>query len=171
MDNFLKESKQQSIESLEFFYFLHELLFPLVDEYENNKNPLITDFLKVLTSFYLGESKKVNAYRQALTDSVFWKSRKFYRETMQKFVTAELSSLEFAEEFSDRLLAQKAEANNLLKDFQKQANIELNPKSFQFSRIILEFELPLLAYQDEMEDLEAADQLTKDNLSFTEDFL
>ena len=90
---------------------------------------------------------------------------------MQKFVTGELSSLEFAEEFSDRLLAQKAEANNLLKDFQKQANIELNPKSFQFSRIILEFELPLLAYQDEMEDLEAADQLTKDNLSFTEDFL
>ena len=61
MDNFLKESKQQSIESLEFFYFLHELLFPLVDEYKNNKNPLITDFLKVLTSFYLGESKKVNA--------------------------------------------------------------------------------------------------------------
>jgi hypothetical protein len=50
---------------------------------------------------------------------------------MRKFVGGELNALEFAQEFSDRLLADREESNNLLEDFQKQANIELNPKSFQ----------------------------------------
>lgn len=61
---------------------------------------------------------------QALTDIVFWKSKEFYRETVQKFVVGEVNALEFAEEFSDRLLAEKAESNILLEDFQKQADIE-----------------------------------------------
>jgi hypothetical protein len=88
---------------------------------------LILDFLKVLEGFYSWESKKIYPYIQALTDQVFWGSSKFHRETMQKFVGGELNALEFAQEFSDRLLADREEANNLLEDFQKQANIELNP--------------------------------------------
>ena len=80
---------------------------------------------------------------QALTDKVFWGSSKFYRETMRKFVGGELNALEFAQEFSDRLLADREEANNLLEDFQKQANIELNPNIFEFSKLILDFELLL----------------------------
>ena len=88
---------------------------------------MVLDFLKVLEGFYSWESKKIYPYIQALTDQVFWGSSKFYRETMQKFVVGELNGLEFAQEFSDRLLAEKAESNILLKDFQKQADIELNP--------------------------------------------
>ena len=90
---------------------------------------------------------------------------------MQKFVVGELNALEFAQEFSDRLLAEKAESNILLEDFQKQADIELNPKSFQFSKIILNFELLLEVYQNEMEELEVGDQLSENDLSFTEDSL
>ena len=90
---------------------------------------------------------------------------------MQKFVVGELNALEFAQEFSDRLLAEKAESNTLLEDFQKQADIELNPKSFQFSKIILNFELLLEVYQNEMEELEVGDQLSENDLSFTEDSL
>lgn len=98
-----------------------------------------------------------------MTDFVFWKSKEFYRETMQKFVVGELNALEFAKEFLDRLLAQKAELNILLEDFQKQADIELNPKSFQFSKIILNFELLLEVYQNEMEELEVGDQLSEND--------
>lgn len=58
---------------------------------------------------------------------------------MRKFVGGELNALEFAQEFLDRLLADREEANNLLEDFQKQANIELNPNIFEFSKIILNF--------------------------------
>jgi len=90
---------------------------------------------------------------------------------MQKFVVGELNALEFAQEFSDRLLAEKAESNILLEDFQKQADIELNPKSFQFSKIILDFELLLEVYQNEMEELEVGDQLSENDLSFTENSL
>jgi hypothetical protein len=166
-----KKNRNQSIESLEFFYFLQELFLSLVGEYGKSTNPLILDFLKVLEGFYSWESKKIGPYTQALTDFVFWKSKEFYRETMQKFVVGELNALEFAQEFSDRLLAEKAESNILLEDFQKQADIELNPKSFQFSKIILNFELLLEVYQNEMEELEVGDQLSENDLSFTEDSL
>jgi len=90
---------------------------------------------------------------------------------MEKFGGDELNALEFAQEFLDRLPAEKAESNILLEDFQKQTDIELNPKSFQFSKIILDFELLLEVYQNEMEELEMGDQLSENDLSFTEDSL
>ena len=172
MNIFLKKSRKESIESLEFFYFIHKLFFSLVHEYGNSTNPLILDFIKVLGGFYSWESKKIGPYHQALNDFVFWKSRNFYRETMQKLVVDELNALEFAQEFSDKLRAEKAKAEILFKDFQKQADIELNAKSFQFSKIILAFEIPLEVYQNEMEEVEeGGDQLSENDLSFTEDSL
>ena len=87
---------------------------------------------------------------------------------MRKFIGGELNALEFAQEFSDRLLADREEANNLLEDFQKQANIELNPNIFKFSKIILDFELLLEVYQDEVEQLETG-ELSENDLSFTQD--
>ena len=77
----------------------------------------MVDFLHLLEGFELFKSKRIDHYRQALTDQVFWESRKFYRETMQKFVSGELNALEFVQEFSDQLLADSEEANNLVKDF------------------------------------------------------
>lgn len=168
MNIFFKKNRNQSIESLEFFYFLQKLFFSLRGTYGKSTNPLILDFLKVLEGFYSWESKKIYPYMQALTDQVFWGSSKFYRETMRKFVGGELNALEFAQEFSDRLLADREEANNLLEDFQKQANIELNPNIFEFSKLILDFELLLEVYQNEVEELETGESCVND-LSFTQD--
>ena len=168
MNIFFKKNRNQSIESLEFFYFLQKLFLSLIGTYGKSTNPLILDFLKVLEGFYLWESKKIYPYIQALTDQVFWRSSKFYRETMQKFVGGELNALEFAQEFSDRLLADREEANNLVEDFLKQANIELNPNIFEFSKIILDFELLLEVYQNEVEKLEI-EESSEIDLSFTQD--
>lgn len=52
-----------------------------------------------------------------------------------------------------------------------QLHIQLDPNSFQFSKIILGFELPLEAYQNEMEEFEVEDQVPENDLSFTEDSL
>lgn len=84
---------------------------------------------------------------------------------MRKFVGGEVNALEFAQEFSDRLLADREEANNLVEDFQKQVNIELNPNIFEFSKIILDFELLLKVYQNEVETGESSEN----DLSFTQD--
>lgn len=54
---------------------------------------------------------------------------------------------------------------------QKQVDIELNPKSFQFSKIILNFELTLGVYQNEMEEFKMEDQVPINGLSFIEDSL
>ena len=167
MNLFLKKNRNESIESLEFFYFLQNLFLSLRGTYGKSTNPFILDFLKVLEGFYSWESKKIYPYIQALTDQVFWGSSTFYRETMRKFVNGELSALEFAQEFSDRLLADSDEANNLVEDFQKQANIELNPNIFEFSKIILDFELLLEVYQNEVEELEIGESPEND-VSFTD---
>ena len=121
-----------------------------------------------MKGFYSSEFKKIYPYMETLTDQVFWESSKFYRETMQKFVGGKLNALEFAEEFSDRLLADREKANNLVKDFQKQANIELNSNIFEFSKIILAFELVLEVYQNEVDELQTG-ELSENNLSFTQD--
>ena len=168
MNIFLRKYQNQFIESLEFFNFLQKLFLSLRKTYGESTNPLILNFLKVIEGFYLWESKKIHPYLQALTDQVFWKSSKFYRETMRKFVSGELNALEFAEEFSDRLLADREKANNLVEDLQKQANIELNPNIFEFSKIILDFELVLEVYQNEIEQLETG-ELSENDLSFTQD--
>lgn len=168
MNIFLKKNRNKSIESLEFFYFLQKLFLSLRGTYGKSTNPLILDFLKVLEEFYSWEYKKIDPYpyMQALTDQVFWRSSKFYRETIRKFVGGELNALEFAQEFSDRLLSDREEANNLLEDFQKQANIELNPNIFEFSKIILDFELLLEVYQNEVEELETRES-SENYLFFT----
>ena len=168
MNIFLKKNRNQYIESLEFFDFLQELFFSLRSTYGKSTNPLILDFLKVLEGFYSWESKKNYPYIRTLTDQVFWGSSKFYRETMRKFVGGELNALEFAQEFSDRLLADREKADDLVEDFQKQANIELNPNIFEFSEIILGFQLLLEVYQNEVEELETG-ELSENDLSFKPD--
>jgi hypothetical protein len=67
---------------------------------------------------------------------------------MQKLVVCELNALGFIQEFSDRLLVERVESNILLEDFQRQASIELNLKSFQFFKIILNFEVVLEMMED-----------------------
>ena len=54
---------------------------------------------------------------------------------MQKFVDGDSTALESAQQFLDRLLANRENTNDLVIDFQKQLNIELNPNIFEFSAI------------------------------------
>ena len=166
MSVLLKKNRKGSIQSLEFFNFLQKLFISLKSTYGQSTNPLILDFLNVLEGVYSWEFNRISPYTQALKDQVFWGSSTFYRETMRKFVDGELNALEFAQEFSDRLLADKQKANNLLEDFQKQVDIELNSNIFEFSTIILAFELVLEVYQNEAEDLETG-ELSENDLSFT----
>ena len=60
---------------------------------------------------------------------------------MQKFVSHELTGREFVDHFYFKLLNDIDEANLLKKDFQKQETLELNPKSYQFSKIIYRKEI------------------------------
>lgn len=168
---FLQKRRTESIESLEFFFFFQELFFELVNKHGKSNNSLILDFLRVLGGIYSWESRKVAGYMQALKDSVYWESREFYRKTMIQFVDGELNALEFARIFYDRLLNEKEIADNLVNDFKKQAIVELDPKSFQFSKIILHFELCLEAYQNQMEGFESENQVPEDDLLTTEDGL
>ena len=46
MNLFLKKNRNESIESLEFFYFLQKLFLSLRGTYGKSTNPLILDFLK-----------------------------------------------------------------------------------------------------------------------------
>lgn len=168
MNIFSKKNRNQFIESLEFSYFLRKLLRSLRITDERSTNPLILHFVTVLEGLYSWESKKVGPYLLALQDQVFWGSSQFYRETMQKFVGGELNALEFAQEFSDRLLADKEKANDLVEDFRKQANVELDPNIYEFSKIILAFEIVLEVYQNEVEDVETG-ELSENDLSFKPD--
>lgn len=57
----------------------------------------------------------------------------------------------FVDHFYFKLLNDIDEANLLKKDFQKQETLELNPKSYQFSKIISDFYFALEAYDEEPE--------------------
>ena len=70
---------------------------------------------------------------------------------MQKFVSHELTGREFVDHFYFKLLNDIDEANLLTKDLKKQETLELNPKSYQFSKIISDFYFALEAFDDEPE--------------------
>lgn len=55
---------------------------------------------------------------------------------MRKFVAYELSTIDFVAEVLYPSLSNTNEARDLKEDFRRQANIELDPKSFGFSKII-----------------------------------
>ena len=63
----------------------------------------------------------------------------------------ELTGREFVDHFYFKLLNDIDEANLLTKDLKKQETLELNPKSYQFSKIISDFYFALEAFDDEPE--------------------
>jgi hypothetical protein len=62
---------------------------------------------------------------------------------MKKFVSHECSAADFACTIYFLIRNDIKESECLIKDFEKQATLELNPKIFQFSKIISDFELVL----------------------------
>ena len=134
--NIFPKSREKLIESLEFSYFLFEAHSHLKRKYPRSKNPLIKSSLKVLDWCRSCQYDQIKDYQQLLTDYPFWESRQYYLERMQKFVAYELSTMDFVTEVLYPSLSNTNEAWELKEDFRRQANIELDPKSFGFSKII-----------------------------------
>ena len=134
--NVFPKSREKLIESLEFSYFLFEAHSYLERKYPRSQNPLIKSSLKVLDWCRSCQYDQIKDYKQLLTDYPFWESRQYYRERMRKFVAYELSTIDFVAEVLDSSLSNTNEAQELKEDFRRQANIELDPKSFGFSKII-----------------------------------
>lgn len=147
-----KKDRNQSIEWLEFFYCLAEVVNYLRVKYGKSNNILILNFRKLLEWCCSCLASQVDDYAQSLTDYVFWKSRHFYLESMQKFVAGKLNGSEFVDQVLYSILSDKKEAQSLEEDFQSQLTLELDSKSFQFSKIILNLQLPVEGFDNEPEE-------------------
>ena len=113
---FFQKSKKESIESLEFFYCLAEVVNYLQSKYGKSNNILILNFIKFLEWCRSCFSSQVEDYAQSLTDYIFWQSREFYRESLRKFVASELSGSEFVDRVLYSILSDKKEAQSLEED-------------------------------------------------------
>lgn len=99
-------------------------------------SPLIKFSLKVLDWFRSWQYNQVRDYKQLLTDYPFWESRQYYRERMRNFVAYKLSIADFITEVLYPSLSNINETRELKENFRRQKNIELDPRSFGFSKII-----------------------------------
>ena len=130
------KSRQELIESLEFSDFLFEVHRYSETKYQKSKNPLIKFSLKVLNCCRSWQYNQVRDYNQLLIDYPFWESRQYYRERMRNFVAYKLNIADFIAEVLYPSLSNIKEARELKEDFRRQKNIELDPRSFGFSKII-----------------------------------
>jgi hypothetical protein len=96
--NFFQKSRQKSIEWLEFFYCLAEVVNYLKVKYGKSNNILILKFIKLLEWCCSCLASQVKDYTQFLTDYVFSKSRQFYLESMGKCVAGKLNGSKFVDQ-------------------------------------------------------------------------
>ena len=146
------KSRQQLIESLEFSSFLYEINISLEIKYRKTNNRSIKFFLKVVNWCRDWEFDQVREYKQLLFDYFYWELRQYYCQRIQKFVSNELSIADFIPEVLYPSLSNKEEAFDLIEDFQRQASIELDPKSFGFSKIISDLTPVLEGFDEDPEE-------------------
>ena len=145
------KSREDLIQSLQFFYFLSEIRMKFESKYSRTKNPLIESFLKLLKWFWSWQQHQVKDYAQLLRDYPFWISRDYYREKFRKFIADELSALDFTAEIIYGIRSDTRKARDLREDFRLQATIKLDPKSLGFSKSLLGL-TPILEGFDEDPD-------------------
>ena len=133
--NYLYYDRNQSIELLKYYFFVHETYFLLLKK-NQSENVLIQEFLESLNNHRYWQFRKVRDYYITLHDYVFWQSRDIYSESMEKFVAQEWNASEFVSSYYFTLLADRAKSTSLETDFEKQETLELNPEIFQFSKVI-----------------------------------
>lgn len=136
---------------MEFSYFLYEINISLQIKYRKTNNRLINFFLKVVNWWQDCEFDQIKEYKQLLFEYSYWKSRQYYCQRIQKFVFNELSIADFIYKVFYSSLSNKEEAFDLIEDFQRQTNIDLNSKSFGFSKIISDLR-PILEGFDENQE-------------------
>ena len=157
--NIFEDNRRQSIESLQFFFVLEEIYFSLLKDDNNSKNSQIQEFIDIIRENYCWQFSKVKNYVTNLTDYVFWQSSEIYLENMKKFVSHEYSGSDFACTVYYLIRNDIMESECLIRDFEKQSTLELNPKIFQFSKIISDFEFVSKGFM-----LEPTIDLTEDEL-------
>jgi hypothetical protein len=140
-----KDDRDQSIASLQLCFFLKETYYSLLQDYDS-KNYQIQEFIDTVGKLYFWQTLKVKDYIILLKDSVFWESKNIYLTNMEKFVSDELTAVEFANQVYWQIRSDRRQSENLLKDFEKQADSKLSTKIFQFSKIISDLELLLEDY-------------------------
>jgi hypothetical protein len=150
--NFFGKSKRESIKWLEFFYCFVEVENYLKFKYGKSNNILIINFIKLLEWCSSFLASQINDYAESLTDYVFWESRQFYLESMREFVAGKSDCSEFIDQVLQPMLSDRREGQDLGKDFQSQLTLEVDSKSFQFSKLISNLILPLEAFDPEPEE-------------------
>lgn len=143
ISKFSENNRKEFIRSLEFFQCLTEVLNYLRNNYGQSKNTLILSLLQILGWCRDSQWNQIKDYGHLLTDYVFWQSREFYFEKLRNFVAGELDGSEFVAQVLYAILSDKNQALDLEEAFYQKRNIDLDPKSFQFSEIILNLLLPL----------------------------
>lgn len=156
--NIFEDNRNQSIESLQFFSFLTKIYFSMLEKNDSENNQ-IQEFIDVIGKNYYWQSFKNKNYITSLKDYVFWESREIYLENMKKFVSHKCSASDFACTIYFLIRNDLKESKCLVEDFEKQATLELNPKTFQFSKIISDFEFILEGFA-----LQRTTNLTDDEL-------
>jgi hypothetical protein len=146
------KNRQQLIESLEFSSFLYEINISLEIKYRKTNNRSIKFFFKVVNWWRDWEFDQVREYTELLSDYPYWESRQYYCQRIQKFVSNELSIADFIFEVLYPSLSNKEEAFDLIEDFQRQASIDLDPKSFEFSKIISDLTPVLEGFDEDQEE-------------------
>ena len=156
--NILEDNQSQSIESLQFFLFITEIYFSLLEK-NDSENKQIQEFIDVIGKNYYWQSFKNKNYITSLKDYVFWQSKEIYLDNMKKFVSHKCNASDFACTVYFLIRNDLKDSQCLVEDFQKQATLELNPKTFQFSKIISDFEFVLEGFA-----LHRTTDLTEDEL-------
>lgn len=90
-----KKSREEEIQSLQFFNFLQEIYYSVILKEKNNQNPLIQKFIQTFQYYLEWESNNVSGYIQLLCDYPYWESRNFYCETMEEFLANKLTADDF----------------------------------------------------------------------------
>lgn len=168
---YFEDNRKQSIQSLQLFFFLHDVYFSLLQKTDTEniqENILIQEFVEAVGKNYYWQLYKISDYLTLLHDFVFWESRQIYLTNMEKFAAEELSGSEFVNRVYYTILSDTKESKILETDFEKQATLELNPEIFQFSKVIRDFELVLsicdFDEEPEIDEDEEASFLTEDKL-------
>jgi len=68
--NIFEDNQSQTIESLEFFFFLEEIYFSLLEK-NDSKNNQIQEFIDIISKNYYYQSYKIQYYITSLHDYVF----------------------------------------------------------------------------------------------------
>lgn len=154
-----QKNKKEYIESLQFFYFLTDARKYLFPRYSWSTNWLILTFFRILDWCCSWNLNQIADYLQFLKDSVFCESRDYYHENLQRFIARELKPSEFINHVLYPIQSDKRKARDLEIDFSQQAQIEFDPKSFQFSKIILDLQFILEGFDEEEEAIITEEEL------------